>query len=172
MKRISITLIAIFLTHGIYAQKTAKTLCMLWKPKSFCISPDSIKLPRIIKCDSTTEHYLTCDEINKNSSYKTVRLKLTRKNGKVFRLKSNFSNISLIRKTDGEILHPYAILWSFANVRDNNNNLKFLSSDFTTKSYKVKFKFMKYVDLILIFIQADLGDKIIIDDYLETDIQY
>ena len=172
MKKTSIILIAIFLTLGIYAQKITKTQCKLWKPADFCnLQSDSFQLPRIIKYDSTTETTIDCGQINKNLSCKAVRLKLTRKNGSVLKLKSNFSNISLTKKVDGKIIHPFALLWFSGWDNNGKKKLIFLSSDFTTTNCKAKFRFMKYVDLILIFTEADLGDKIIIDDYLETEIQ-
>ena len=172
MKKTSIILIAIFLTLGIYAQKNTKTQCKLWKPANFCnLQPDSFKLPRVIIYDSTSTNSFDCKQINENSTYKAVRIKLTRKNGSVLRLKSNFSNISLTRKSDNKVIHPFALLWYSGWDKDGKKELFFLSSNFTTTGCKAKFSFMKYVDLILIFTEADLGDKIKIDDYLETEIQ-
>lgn len=167
MNKIIIILILTLMSQNTFAQSKSVINCEIWQPNSFCDIPDSlITLPRIIKAKSAFVKTIDCEELNKVENLKAVWLTLTTKDGASFMFESNFENISLIKSNAENKIHPYAILWddSFSS------ELCYISSDFKTNNYKSKFSFQKKIDLILLFIDAEKGDKIIIDNFIKAEI--
>lgn len=171
MRKIFLFFLIISFSLCSYAQRNVKTKCTIMHTSDYCIPCDSLKFPNVLLFDSAYTHTVVCGEINKLSAAHAVHLVLTRRNGRVFRLETGFKNISLIKKSDGNILHPIAINFPYYSVDDSSKYVKYLTSDFVVSRCVIKFHFKKYIDMVLIFPEANVGDKVVIKDYVETEIQ-
>ncbi len=173
MKNLIVLIFVSFLTIGAFAQSKSVVSCKIWNPESFCDIPDSlITMPRIINADTVFAYSISCNDIDKKENKTAVWLTLSTKDGSSLMFVSGFKNISLINKTNDKKIHPFAILWSDFTYNENGkSNLHYMTSAFKTSKYKSKFSFQKKIDLILIFPNAEKGDKIIIDDFIEAEIQ-
>ena len=166
MKTICIILFAFFLTNVSFSQSKSVIKCSIWKPTSFCNIPDSLNLPSW-RADNLTIESVQCEQLDKKNNLIGVWIKLSKKDGSSFLLESNFKNISLVKKNNQEKISPEAILWNLA-YSDKHG---YISSNFKTNSFKAKFGTHKNIDLIIIFTNAEKGDKIIIDNFVEAEIQ-
>ena len=92
-------------------------------------------------------------------------------NDSTFYLESKYKNISLTNYNTKKVTHPSAILWYRYYYNDRNCVREYMSSSFKAKKCIVYFKPKERVDLILIFKDAEVGDVISIDGFMETKIQ-
>lgn len=129
------------------ACKKPMSSCRLWKAKDLCTSPDSLKFPYQIECNSC-EYSYTCKEIN-SKGLNAVILRVYKKKG--FTLEKGFQNISLTKPT-GKKYTPFAV-----SVDRYMNNVT-----------KAKVNFKNVVDIILLFPDAEVGDKVSIDGVVEA----
>ena len=149
------------------AQRSVVPDCKIWKPASFC---DLIKGARyfpITHADFFMHKNEDCIKLDKDNCV-GVWLKLNRRYGRKFELKSGFENITLLR-ADGSKANPIAIWWNNFG-RPNNGKSAYLSSEMTTNSLVMKYGLHRTADLIMIFPQASPGDKIIVEGYVEATI--
>lgn len=124
------------------ACKKSLSSCRLWKTKDLCTSPDSLKFPYQIECNNC-EYTYTCKEIN-SKGLKAVILRVYKKKG--FNLEKGFQNI-ILTKPDGKRYIPFAV-----SVDRYMNNVG-----------KARINFKNVVDIILLFPDAEVGDKVSID---------
>jgi len=171
MKKYLILSIVVCITIITSAQTNSNIKCRIWKPQSFCNIPDSLTGIWGIYCRQCSWNPINCSEIDKMGNMTGVWLTIPINNGRRFMLKNEFKNISLIKKIDGKKIHPYAILDFFNYEKNGNPNEQKYIISIKAKRFFVKLKNDKKFDLILIFPNAEKGDKIIIDKYLETEIQ-
>jgi hypothetical protein len=59
-------------------------------------------------------------------------------------------------------------LWKFDGDVDEKRILRYMNSNMTTNSFEAKFLLQKKIDLIFIFNDAKKGDKLIIDNFIES----
>jgi hypothetical protein len=170
MKNICLIFILTFLSAISFAQKNSVLKCKIWKPESFCNLPDSLNIPMSITGRNCTWDFKTCEEINKEGLLTGVWLSFKRVSDSCFFLESKYKNISLVKKSNKEVVHPSAILWFNSHDLDNNNckaGFEYMTV-FKVKYYKVNFKPKEKTDMILLFREAENGDEIIIDDFIQT----
>lgn len=164
MRTIYIILFALFLTLVINAQTKTEINCKIWKPKSFCEIPDSIYFADRVFGMKSSWKFTTCqqlDSINNSNNLIGVWLTFYNKKSSSLNFKTNFENIKLIKKNNGQKVNLSAIY--FAN--------KIFYTSIEAKKYKNHFKAKHKVNFIMLFPQADKGDKIVIDDFIEAEIQ-
>ena len=138
-----------------------------WKKLTcFCNVPDSLSLPSW-RADSLQIESVSCEQLDKKNNLIGIWLKLSEKDGSSFLLKGNFKNINQEKKNSKEIIYPEAIYWNLAY--DDQHG--YINSNFKTNGVKVKFGTHKIIDLIIIFPNAEKGDKLIIKDFIETLVQ-
>jgi hypothetical protein len=130
--------------------KTKVSSCRIWNTEDLCSTPDSLKFPYGIECDGC-EYSDDCKAIN-GKKLTPVILRIYRKNG--FRLENGFHSITLTTSR-GAKLEPFAI-----SIDRYMTNVKHLG---------VKFK--NVVDMVLLFPQANPGDKVTIDGVVEAVIE-
>lgn len=170
MKKITIILFSFCLTFGTIAQKVSIVKCKIWKPESFCTFPDSLKTSGTFCLDCTWKNK-TCKQIDKKKRLIGVWITFTAENDTSFILANKFKNISLVRKNNKKILHPFAFLhWDQIYV-DHKLIFEYIYMTYIrSKHYFLTFKTKVDVDIILIFPYAEEGDKIIIDNFLQAEI--
>jgi len=135
------------IAEPVKATKKGISSCRLWKTKDLCTAPDSIKFPYGIECNSC-EYTLGCKEYN-SMKPAAVILRVYKKTG--FTLEKGFQNIYITR-SNGKKLTPLAI-----------------SVDrFMSNVTKARINFKNVVDVILLFSEAEAGDKVSIEGVVEA----
>jgi hypothetical protein len=169
MKRFFIVLALSFLLNSAFGQARELIKCRIWKTKSFCTLPNSVRVPETAR-DSVGASIssIACSELDKQK-WVGVWITIREKNVTELRLKNNFSNITLVRKDGEEILHPVAYMRRPTPVGKQEGNPQYISNKSTFGSecvYELKPK--ERYDIFILFEAAEVGDKLIIDDFLEA----
>jgi hypothetical protein len=178
MKKTIASFIAILSVILVYGQSNSEIKCRKWKPSSFCDVPNAINLPNIFNMVETYEETIDCktfdDNVISDDSTILVGVWITfpRSMGAEINLADNFKNISLISKTSGDTLHPGGILLPNLHKDENPAKCMYLSPTSLFKKYSLKYGSKKTCDLIMIFLYAEVGDKIIVDNLLQTEITF
>ncbi len=150
--------------NGVESESTNKlsrlTKCKLWKTKNFCNLPNKINLSSSYDVDAAEYDYVSCQEATKNmATMKAVWVTIKTSGRSKLQLESQLKNITLITANSGKSLHPIMI----GAVADG--------SAFFGKNFKAK-KFVAYyngqMDFFLFFSEAEIGDKIIINNFIEA----
>jgi hypothetical protein len=117
----------------------------------------------------------TCQQIENKKNLHGVHIKFSSTTDSTFNLTSKFKNISLKRKADGKIIHPYAIKWYGWDYDSKTGKefsfLGYMINRFKTSKYTVTYNLNKTYDLILLFDSAEKGDVIEIDNFIKTTIE-
>ena len=135
--------------------------CKIWKPKSFCEIPDSIYLAYRVFAIQSEWKEETCEELDKVKGLTGVWLTFNIKNNCKLLLKSDFENFKLIKKSNGQQVNLYAL----------HKSKKNFTTSIKAKKYKYTLKGGRKINIIMLFPEAEKGDKIIIDNFIEAEIQ-
>lgn len=161
MKTLSFVLLFLIVSLIAVSQTKTDINCKIWKPNDYCDMPDSIiSLDRLaaINCQ---EGYTDCKSLDSLKTMTGVWLSFYNKKGSKINFKSDFANIRLIKKDSGKSINPYAF---------HKANKYFIVYLKATK-YTCHIKGKRKVDFFMLFTEAETGDKIIIDDFIEATIQ-
>jgi len=151
---------ALIFTLMSYAQNKTEMNCKIWKPKTFCEIHDSIYLADRVFGIQAEWKEETCVELDMVKNLTGVWLTFTnKKNCKLF-LKSNFENFKLIKKSNGQKINLSALYSKKGFI----TSIKAKKFTFTLKKGRI-------INIIMLFPEAEKGDKIIIDDFIEAEIQ-
>ena len=139
------------------------TKCKLWKPKKFCDLPKGINLSSSYDVDAAEYDYVSCQEATKNmATMKAVWVTIKTSGRSKLQLESQLKNITLIGANNGKSLHPLMI----AAVADGST---FFGNNFKAKKFIANYN--GQMDFFLFFSEAEIGDEIIINNFIETIIQ-
>jgi hypothetical protein len=148
---------------------SAQDQCRLWKPASFCDIPDTLVTFTLIHGENVTWHTLSCTEFDKKKNEMTgVWITIRNSKDTAFSISTRYRNIRLLRKSDGKVIRPYAILWDDWNPSKNISENVFMTRKFRARKYNVFFNHKKKFDLIIIFKDANPGDTVVIDDFIKV----
>jgi hypothetical protein len=137
----------------------------LWQPASFNHNVEEAAGKFKMDCNGCDFNYVSGSELD-NKNYKGVWMRVTRDKKTKFKLESGLKNISLIR-TEGAksiVIHPIAIGIDGPQWREKE--WTYVSNKFKTNS--AVYHFGDHIDLYMIFENAKVGDKLVIDDFVET----
>ncbi|MGZ3899821.1 MAG: hypothetical protein ACXVNM_12165 [Bacteroidia bacterium] len=138
--------------------------CTIWNTSSFCNMPVKRDPSSIsMQCDNCEFNFISCKELDKQPGVKAVWLVISVAKKGEFKIKTAFKNFRLVRNT-GEVINPVAI--GVGTGGEEAKEPKFFSSDFKTKKLDATFK--KQIDIFLFFDNPKPGDKIFIDDFIQT----
>jgi len=101
-----------------------------------------------------------------NKNYKGVWMRVTKDKKIKFKMESGLKNVSLIR-TEGAktiVMHPVAVGIDGPQWRDKE--WTYLSNKFKTKD--ASYIFSDHIDFFFVFENARVGDRLVIDDFVET----
>lgn len=134
------------------ALKPAENLntCRIWQTQDLCSTPDNLKFPYLIECDQCN-YNVDCKEFVKKGAIAVV-FRVYKKTG--FTLDKGFESIQLI-KPDGRRFTPLAI-----SIDRYMSSVK-----------KLRVKFTKMIDVLMLFPEAEPGDKVIIEGAGEATIE-
>jgi hypothetical protein len=136
------------------------TKCKLWKPKSFCDIPKKGKLSSWYDADAAEYDYVSCQEANKSmAAMKAVWITIDIKGRTKLQLESQLKNILLVKSSNGKSLNPIMI----AAVADGST---FFGKNFKAKKFVANYD--NQLDIFLFFSEAEIGDTIIIKNFIET----
>jgi hypothetical protein len=172
MKKTTILLFLILLSFTVSAQNFSNIICTIWKTSSFCDHIDSYHFIDSSFCTSCSGKDMTCEQMDKKNHLVGVRLTFKNETNNTFEYKTKYNNISIIRKKDNSKIHPIAILYTPQLVK----NGKILSEAIFWTHFKAE-RYINYLkagnqtDIIMLFPEADKGDKLIIDGFIEAEIE-
>ena len=172
MKKWTIILGVFLLPAFGWGQTREIVKCRIWKTKSFCVLPVGVSVPEnATYLVGASISRISCNELEKQTVV-GVWVTFRDKNVNELRLKNNYSNITLIRKNTEEVLRPVAYMNLPKPAGKDEGNPQYLSSTSTFGGvcvYKLKPK-EKY-DLFILFEKAEVGDTLIIEDFLEIEVR-
>jgi hypothetical protein len=142
--------------------------CRIWKTNSFCIAPDEKTTEIGMQCDGNgcQFDFITCTSLD-GKGYNAVKLRVTVKNSKKFRVSSNFKNIALVKTTETQCFATNPVAVSFSSYYDKSKNTKWNFLSDKTLADRLTIVFSNYIDIYLVFKEeVKAGDKIIIEDFV------
>lgn len=172
MKRIFLVAVILTLSIQIFSQNDTVEHLKIWKKFTICnFISDSLYTDYSVVCSSGTCHFFKCKRDNKQNLVGVqIDNNLLCKSSSKLSFQRKFKNVKLIKNESGKVVHPVGVL-----VYDPDS-LNYHS----TKAYQVFLTFGKLFTvhfskehkpmLILIFRQAEVGDKIYIDDFYKAEI--
>lgn len=137
----------------------------LWNPASFNHNVEEASGKFKMDCNGCDFSYISGSELD-NKNYKGVWMRVNRDKKTKFKLESGLKNISLIR-TEGAktiVIHPIAVGIDGPQWREKE--WTYISNKFKTKT--ATYSFGEHIDFYMIFENAKAGDKLVIDDFVET----
>lgn len=136
------------------------TKCKLWKSKNFCDIPRKAKLSSSYTADAAEYDYVSCQEATKNMSImKAVWITIDITGRTKLQLESQLENITLIESKNGKVSHPLMI----AAVTDGST---FFGKNFKAKKFVANYD--GQLDIFLFFPEAEVGDTILIKNFVKT----
>jgi hypothetical protein len=175
MKKIAITLTLLSFVLMTSAQTKVDAKCKLWTPTNFCDSSETLNIPTQLYATNCTMDIKTCKQIENKKNLQGVHISFSSKTDSTFNLTRKFRNISLTKKSDGKIIHPYAIKWygfEFNSKTGKENSfLGYLINNLKTNKFIVTYDLNKTYDLIILFESAEQGDEIVIDNFVKVKIE-
>lgn len=138
------------------------TKCKLWKPRSFCDIPGNAKFANSYDVDNAEYDYVSCQDADKNmAAMKAVWITINVSGRTRLQLESHLKNITLIKSVNGKLLHPVMI----AAVADGST---FFGENFKAKKFVAHYN--GQLDIFLFFSEAEIGDTIIINNFIKATI--
>jgi hypothetical protein len=137
----------------------------LWNPASFNHNVESASGNFKLDCNGCDFSYISGAELD-GKNYKGVWLRVSKDKKLKFKLETGLKNISLIR-TEGNkyyTIHPVAV--GVDGPQWRQKEWTYISNKFKTGG--AIYTFGDHIDFYLIFEDARAGDKLIIDDFVET----
>jgi hypothetical protein len=169
MKRSFIVLVMFVLTISVFGQTKESVKCRIWKTESFCKIPENINVHGAVNYSKTFVDGICCknlDILNLVGVWVTFQGKDVKK----LNMKSHYENISLIRKNTKEVLHPVTYMERSKPIMEEGNP-EYASNKSTFGSCTFVLKPKEKYDLFILFEVAEVGDKLIIEDFLEAVIE-
>lgn len=153
----------VYTTTPFNASPNAKSY--LWQPASFNHNVESASGNFKLDCNGCDFNYISGTQLD-GKNYKGVWMRVTRDKNIKFKLETGLKNISLIR-TEGIksiAIHPIAVGIDGPQWREKE--WTYISNKFKTGS--ATYNFGDHIDIYMIFENAKVGDKLVIDDFVET----
>ena len=164
MKKFFIILTMSLWANSVFGQTKEIITCRIWKTESFCTLPASANVPSGVFYDSASMRVVSCDKLDeKNLVGVWVTFQGINRDG--LPLKNQYKSISLIRKKTKEVLHPVAYMERADHARYTP---VFMSNESVFEKCVFELKPKEKYDLFIIFETAEVGDKLIIENFLET----
>ncbi len=137
----------------------------LWQPASFNHNVDEAGGHFKMDCNGCDFNYISGSQLD-NKNYKGVWMRVTRDKKTKFKLETGLKNISLIRIEGSKIvvIHPIAVGIDGPQWREKE--WTYYGNKF--KANTATFNFGDHIDIYMIFENAKVGDKLVIDDFVET----
>ncbi len=131
--------------------------CTILNENPYSSYPESLVFPLGMECLLGCEFkYISCDELNSKEGVKAVLVHIESPTKKIL-LKTNFSNITLIR--NGKSITPIAI--GLGDLDEQTKKPKYLHQSYKSQGAILRIK--KNVDLLLFFSEPKEGDHLVFD---------
>ena len=143
--------------------------CRIWKTKSFCTLPNAVNVPESAKyLAGSSVSRVSCSDLDKQNLV-GVWVTIRETNTSSFRLKDNFSNVYIVRKSTEEKEFPVAYMNRSRPAGNSDGNPQYQSNKSTFGGecvYELK-QTAKY-DIFILFNAAEVGDMLVIEGFLEV----
>lgn len=174
MKKILLVALLYNLSISFYGQNSINSKIEIWQPSSFCNIPETINIDYRISCKECSWDYIDCAKLDKKK-LKSVIITFNSKKDSTFNFTTKFENIYLISKESGKKIHPCSILMADKEVLIDEDNIQFVQAYMTNKfkanKYVLAFDLDKDYNLILLFDAANVGDTIIVENFIQNEIK-
>jgi hypothetical protein len=170
MKRFMITIAVFVMTFAAIGQTGEIVKCRIWKTKDFCTLPDSVNVPGGVSYSNTFIRAVSCSELSKNENLVCVWVTFQGKKATELIMVSHYKNITLVRKDNKEKIHPFAYMERSIPL-EQVSGPQYNSKESTMEKCVFELEPQKRYDLFIIFEAGQVGDKLIIDNFLEAVIQ-
>lgn len=137
----------------------------LWQPASFNHNVEEASGQFKADCNGCDFNYIGGSQLD-GKNYKGVWMRVNRDKKSKFRLETGLKNITLIRTMGDKCIavHPIAIGIDGPQWRDKE--WTYFGNKF--KAVNATYNFGDHIDIYLVFEDAKVGDKLVIDDFVET----
>lgn len=170
MKKTIIILTIVIMAIASFGQTDSTVTCRIWKTKSFCTLPDGVNVPGAIHYSNTHMIGIPCQNLDKNDSLVGVWVTFQGKNASELHMKSHYENISLVLKKTGRAIHPVAYMERSKPIHKEGDP-EYAHKSSTAAEYYFELVPRGKYDLFIIFNTANVGDKLIIANFLEAEIK-
>lgn len=154
---------------SVFGQTKEMVKCLIWNTESFCTLPDSVNVPGAVHYSNTTAYGISCKDLDKGD-FVGIWVTFQGKDVKELNMTGHYDNISLINKETGEVSHPVAYMERHKPILEEGNPVYLSNETNIGQSRYVLIPKEKY-DLFIIFETAEIGDKLIIENFLEIEIE-
>ncbi len=137
----------------------------LWQPISFNKNVDAATGQFKLDCNGCDFSYISGTQLD-GKNYKGVWMRVTKDKKIKFKLETGLKNITLTRTVgDKQItMHPVAV--GIDGPQWRQKEWTYISNQFKTEG--ATYTFGNHIDFYIIFEDAKAGDKLVIDDFVET----
>jgi hypothetical protein len=143
------------------SKNTKVKSCIIWRPNNYCDMATTLNFKYTMECDACEFDEVNCNLVSNTNDIVCVLVTLSGTQKQDFKIENKLNNISLINSASNDKQHPSMIGLGSAN--------KFMGSNFKAKKCIVNFN--KEINVILFFKNAKVGDKILINNFIEAQIE-
>lgn len=137
----------------------------LWQPKSFNHNVDEASGQFKSDCNGCEFTYISGSQLD-GKNYKGVWMRVNKGKKARFKLETGLKNIYLVRTIGDKCIASHPIAIGIDGPQWREKEWTYISNKFKTKS--ATYQFGDHIDIYLIFEDVKAGDKLIIDDFVET----
>jgi len=137
----------------------------LWQPASFNKNVEEASGQFKMDCNGCDFSYISGTQLD-GKNYKGVWMRVTKDKKIKFKLETGLKNISLIRTVGDKCIATHPIAVGIDGPQWRQKEWTYISNKFKTNS--ATYTFGEHIDFYLIFEDAKVGDKLVIDDFVET----
>lgn len=138
----------------------------LWQPASFNQNVEAATGQFKLDCGGGCEFdYISGAQLD-NKNYKGVWMRVTKDKKIKFKVETGLKNITLIRTVGDKCIAMHPVAVGIDGPQWRQKEWTYLSNKFKTGG--ATYTFSEHIDFYLIFEDAKAGDKLVIDDFVET----
>lgn len=165
MKAISVLILFIGISANIYSQVLTEVKCRMWAPEDYCVVPPSYTFHNVFdtfECRDCGLYLTECNKLN-NPNLKGVSLTFKLSGVFIFNIEAKFKNIKIIR-ADGSTVFPEVLLY---NSKFSDDLLEYITN-IDSGCLESKLEVNRTYHLVMFFKKAEAGDKLVIDNFVNT----
>ena len=165
-------IVLLFTFTSFFAQSQKLVKAELWTPATYQVLPGAFNIPMGSFCEECRWSYKNGVQLDKIKTKMGVHLVFSGMPDSSFFLTSKYKNISLIKKDDPKkIQHPTFIMQELVDEfspAQAFTEYKYMTSNFKATNYIVFLHPQETYDLVFVFKDAEVGDTLKIDNFIEV----
>lgn len=165
-------IILLFTLSSIFAVSQKQIECKIWNPFTYQVLPGTFHIPMGSYCEECRWNYKNGVQLDKIKKKIGVHLTFSGMPDSLFYLTSKYKNISLIKKDDPKkILHPMFVMQEIEDEFSPAHafrDYKYMTNWFKASNYMVFLNQGEKYDYVFVFKEAEVGDTLKIDNFIEV----